>query len=140
MSFVKEVMKKRQEYNEYIENTLKPSVIENIKGIIKEYALSTRDKHLETFIKSNYIYDGIKLSIFTENNYITYRIDPLYSYDTIHKRTEIRSKYYCACTDILDKLNKEEIINDIYNEIYDGCVFEVKKEENNKYSIKILIK
>lgn len=140
MSFVKEVMEKRKEYNEYLENTLKPLVIENIKGIIKEYALSTRNDYLDKFIKYNYINDGIKLGIFTENNYITYRIDPLYTYNTIHKSTETISKYYYDCINIIDKLNKEEIINDIYNEIYEGCVIEVKKEEHNKYSIKISIK
>lgn len=139
MSFVKLVMEKREEYNEYLENTLKPLVIENIKGIIKEYALSTRNDHLDKFIKYNFISDGIKLDIFNQYNYITYRIDPLYTYNTMHKITETTSKYYNDCINIIDKLNKEEIINDIYNEIYEGCVIEVKKEEHNKYSIKISI-
>lgn len=67
MSFAKLVMEKREEYNEYLNNTLKPLVIDKMKSTIKEYALNKRDEYLKKFIKSNYIYECVNLDVVYNN-------------------------------------------------------------------------
>ena len=54
--------------------------------------------------------------------------------------TLLKINYYFECEDILSKLNKEEIINEIYNKVYDGCVINVSKKNNHEFLIKVSLK
>jgi hypothetical protein len=140
MSFVKKVMEKKEQYQEFVNNTLNLLVIEKIKCSIEEYASSKINKYLEHFIKCDMIYDCIKIDIINDNTRLKFRIDSYSSSDIIKTEIKIIDKYHYECLDILSKLNKEEIINEIYNKVYDGCVINVSKKNNHEFLIKISLK
>ena len=140
MSFVKKVMEKKEQYQEFVNNTLNTLVIEKIKCSIEEYASSKINKYLEHFIKCDYIYDCIKIDIINDNTRLKFRIDSYSSNDTRYSDLNVTNNYYFECEDILSKLNKEEIINEIYNKVYDGCVINVSKKNNHDFLIKISLK
>lgn len=140
MSFAKLVMEKREEYNEYLNNTLKPLVIDKMKSTIKEYALNKRDEYLKKFIKSNHIYECVNLDIVYNNKkLIETRYKNSLSQENKSKDLDISSEYFQDCLGILQDLDIKNYIYTIYNEIFDGCIIDVEKIDSY-YSIKILIK
>jgi hypothetical protein len=141
MSFIKEVEERREEYKEFVNNTLKPSIKLNIMCMIEQYALDKKNKYLDDFIKCDYINDDIKLELVNNrNNYLGHQISSVYSNYTRYSDLNVMNNYYFECEDIFSKLNKEEIIYNIYKKVYDGCVISVTKKDNHEFLINVSLK